>query len=75
MSDYLRDQLNRQHREKLHRQIGALEAQLEYLGRPLMMWERIRVAKLKNKIDVLKARLLQPMLLDPFKPRGVNQDT
>lgn len=70
MSDYLREQFNREHRAKLHRQIGALEAQLEYLGRPITMWERIRVAKLKNKIDVLRARLLQPMLLEPTRPRG-----
>jgi len=69
MVEDLREQFNREHRHKLHRQIGALEAQLEYLGRPRSLWERIRVAKLRNKIDVLKARLLQPMLLDPFQPR------
>jgi hypothetical protein len=64
MSDDLRERLELKRRERLHRQIGALERQLEYMGRPITMWERIRVAKLKNRIVSLKADLNQPMLID-----------
>ena len=66
MSDELREMLEIKRREKLHRHIGALERQLEYMGRPVTMWERIRIAKLKNRIVSLKADLNQPMLI----PRG-----
>ena len=64
MSDYLREQLELKRREKLHRQISAVEHQLEYLGLPRTMWERIRVAKLKTRIAHLKADLNQPMLVE-----------
>lgn len=63
MSDELREALELKRRERLHRQIGALERQLEYMGRPITMWERIRLAKLKNRIVALKADLNQPMLI------------
>ena len=70
MSDYIREQLEIKRREKLHRQIGALERQLEYMGMPRTMWERIRVAKVKNRIVHLKADLNQPMLIDLSGQRG-----
>ncbi|HVH78784.1 MAG TPA: hypothetical protein VM782_05295 [Stellaceae bacterium] len=75
MSDELREALELKRRERLHRQIGALERQLEYMGRPITMWERIRVAKVKNRIVKLKADLNQPMLIDLSRPRGVATGT
>lgn len=75
MSDELREALELKRRERLHRQIGALERQLEYMGRPITMWERIRVAKVKNRIVHLKADLNQPMLIDCSRPRGVATGT
>lgn len=70
MSDYLREQLEIKRREKLHRQIGALERQIELMGAARTMWERIRLAKVKNRIVHLKADLNQPMLIDLSRPRG-----
>lgn len=70
MENQLREQVELRRRERLHRQIGALKRQLEYLGLPRSMWERIRVAKLKNRIVALKADLNQPMLIDLSRPRG-----
>jgi len=70
MSDELREALELKRREKLHRQIGALERQLEYMGQPLTMWERIRIAKVKNRIVHLKADLNQPMLIDTSRWRS-----
>ena len=75
MSDELREALELKRRERLHRQIGALERQLEYMGLPRTMWERIRVAKVKNRIVKLKADLNQPMLIDLSRPRGVATGT
>lgn len=63
MSHNLRQQVELMRLERLHRQIGALERQLEYMGLPRTMWERIRVAKLKNRIVALKADLNQPYLI------------
>ena len=75
MSEYLREQLEIKRREKLHRQIGALERQLEYMGLPRTMWERIRVAKVKNRIVHLKADLNQPMLIDLSRHGGAPSET
>jgi hypothetical protein len=64
MGNYLREMLEIKRHDKLFRQIGALERQIEYLGMPRTMWERIRIAKLKSKIARLKDDLNQPMLID-----------
>lgn len=68
MNDALREIVERERRAKLHRQIGALERQLEYMGLPLTMWERIRIAKVKNRILRMQAELQQPMLIDIPRP-------
>lgn len=70
MDSSIREMLERERRAKLHRQIGALVAQLEYIGRPLTRWEVARRAKLSNKIARLEAALHQPMLIDLGRPRG-----
>lgn len=63
MSDDLRAKLELLRRERLHRQIGALEAALEERGQPRGLFERVRAQKLKLKIERLKAELNQPMLI------------
>lgn len=70
MSPALREALEQKRRERLHRQIVALERQLEYIGVPITMWERVRVSKVKNKIVRLKADLNQPMLIDLSRHGG-----
>jgi hypothetical protein len=59
----LREALENERRAKLHRQIGALEAALEEIGKPRTRWEDLRAVKLKYKIEQLKRNLAQPMLL------------
>ena len=63
MTTELREALENDRRARLHRQIGALEAALEEVGAPRTHWERLRVVKLKYKIEQLKRNLAQPMLL------------
>jgi hypothetical protein len=49
----------RARREKLHRQIGALETKLAKLGEPLTMMKRDRAYRLNSKLKRLRAELAQ----------------
>lgn len=49
-------------RQRLHRQIAALESKLEKLGSPSTMLKRNRAYRLTSKLKRLRAELQQPEL-------------
>lgn len=52
----------RARRQRLHAQIGALEAKLERIGNPSTFFKRERVYRLNSKLKRLRAQLMQPEL-------------
>jgi hypothetical protein len=49
-------------RERLHRQIGALDSKLDKIGNPVGQLARNRVYRLTSKLKRLKGELAQPEL-------------
>lgn len=63
MSDELREELERQRRATIHRQIGALENELTLLGQRKAPGTWLRTLKIRRKIESLHHKLNQRMLL------------
>lgn len=63
MSDELREELERQRRAAIHRQIGALENALTLLEQRKAPGTWLRTLKIRQKIDRLHHKLNQRMLL------------
>jgi hypothetical protein len=74
MDTSLPEDLERQRRATLHRQIAALTREIELLDQPQGRSQVVRLAKLKNKRCRLEFELRQPMLID-LRRLGGSGDT